>query len=163
MKIAVLSVLISSIWQLMGYFVVSSHKWVQGDVQPSSYSEVPNLVGWGSNKWTSRLFSAVKQLAHNLKFMHTFTVLLFLFANVVFEEGRGSEIVTWQNQICTSNCVKARPNVQKKTIHICPHAQWERQSSNRTHQNTTAKKKSSAVSKLTWNWNKINPDHWIRT
>lgn len=25
------------------------------------------------------------------------------------------------------------------------------------------KKKNSAVSKLTWNWNKINPDHWIRT
>lgn len=163
MKIAVLSVLISSIWQLMGYFVVSSHKWVQGDVQPSSYSEVPNLVGWGSNKWTSRLFSAVKQLAHNLKFMHTFTVLLFLFANVVFEEGRGSEIVTWQNQICTSNCVKARPNVQKKNHpHLPSRAVREAKLKPHTPKHYS-QKKSSAVSKLTWNWNKINPDHWIRT
>lgn len=162
MKIAVLSVLISSIWQLMGYFVVSSHKWVQGDVQPSSYSEVPNLVGWGSNKWTSRLFSAVKQLAHNLKFMHTFTVFCFYLQMLYLRREEDPRL--WPDRIKSAlqtalklaqMCKKNHPHLPSRTVReakLKPHTPKH-----------CSQKKSSAVSKLTWNWNKINPDHWIRT
>lgn len=132
----------------MGYFVVSSHKWVQGDVQPSSYSEVPNLVGWGSNKWTSRLFSAVKQLAHNLKFMHTFTVFCFYLQMLYLRREEDPRL--WPDRIKSAlqTALKLAQMCKKKNIHICPHAQWERQSSNRTHQNTTAKKKAALC--LSW-------------
>lgn len=71
---------------------------------------------------------------------------LFLFANVVFEEGRG----LWPDRIKSAlqTALKLAQMCKKKTIHICPHAQWERQSSNRTHQNTTAKKKAALC--LSW-------------
>lgn len=73
---------------------------------------------------------------------------LFLFANVVFEEGRGSEIVTWQNQICTSNCVKARPNVQKKPSTFAL-TRSERGKAQTAHTKTLQPKKKAALC-LSW-------------
>lgn len=132
----------------MGYFVVSSHKWVQGDVQPSSYSEVPNLVGWGSNKWTSRLFSAVKQLAHNLKFMHTFTVFCFYLQMLYLRREEDPRL--WPDRIKSAlqTALKLAQMCKKKTSTFAL-TRSERGKAQTAHTKTLQPKKKAALC-LSW-------------